>query len=180
MTSTLNVGGHKVLVDIADLGLIKGLRLYVYMDRGGRRVSVHVRGNGLRTGYLHRLIMGAPGVDHIDGNRLNNSRSNLRIATAQQNCRNRSKFAGGTSKFKGVHWSKSKKKWRGKITDGYKSIHLGYFADEVACASAYDVAAQRIHGEFARLNFSPSTTQAGAVAGRRIGDNPKETQTWKV
>jgi len=96
-------------------------------------------------------------VDHIDGNKLNNRRSNLRVATRSQNSANRGP-TGGTSKFKGVRYCKDKGRYRAEIQADGRYIHLGYFDVEVDAARAYDQAAVTHYGEFAYTNVfqSPS------------------------
>lgn len=105
---------------------------------------------------LHRKLMCPPPgmvVDHIDGDTLNNTRANLRVCTQRENSRNRRK-GGGANRFKGVY---SDKRWptRFLATIGvdYRSIKLGWFGSEAEAARAYDDAARKLHGEFARLNF---------------------------
>jgi len=106
--------------------------------------------------WMHRLIMQAPDgmvVDHIDGNSLNNRRSNLRICTPRQNTANRAKTRNGTSRFKGVHFCTRDRKWRAQIgVDGERRF-IGDFDDEVEAARAYDRKAAELFGEFAYLNF---------------------------
>lgn len=106
---------------------------------------------------MHRLILGVADrrvrVDHIDGNGLNNCRSNLRICTQRENLGNQRK-RGVTSRFKGVCRYPSKTKpWQVKITVNYRLIHVGNFADEVEAALAYDEAARSVFGQYARVNF---------------------------
>ena len=106
---------------------------------------------------LHRFIMDATKdvyVDHTDGDGLNNTRENLRIATNSQNQMNRAVRGGGTSKFKGVTWHTARSKWAAQIHVNKKHIHLGLFTNEEEAARAYDRAAIEQFGEFARTNFS--------------------------
>ncbi len=104
---------------------------------------------------LSRFIMNAPAglqVDHINGNRLDNRRCNLRLATPQENGRNKPSL-GGKSKFKGVTRNSQSKNWRAYIVVDRRQFHLGSFESEEAAARAYDNAARERFGEFACLNF---------------------------
>lgn len=103
---------------------------------------------------MHRLIMGldGPNVDHIDGNGLNNQRSNLRLATVTQGNHNRRKRTDVTSEFKGVCWNKKTQSWRASIQAHGQKIDLGNFDDELEAALTYDAYARDLHGEFARTN----------------------------
>jgi len=116
---------------------------------GGGTTSIHRLVCGLKTGDPAK-------VDHIDGNGLNNQRSNLRLCDNQRNRWNSASHVGGTSRYKGVSWHKFKSgagKWRGQITvDGVK-YRLGLFDTEEAAARACDALMIELHGEFARLNF---------------------------
>lgn len=112
--------------------------------RGGRGIIVK----------MHRLIMNAgPSeiVDHINGNGLDNRKRNLRICTKTQNCRNQGLRSDNRSGFKGVH--QRGKKYRVQIQFMGKYINIGTFQDKISAARAYDAAAKKFHGEFARLNF---------------------------
>jgi AP2 domain-containing protein/HNH endonuclease len=111
---------------------------------------------------MHRVIMNAPSgteVDHINQNRLDCQRCNLRIASHGQNRQNTPKYKGCSSQYKGVSWRKKKERWVAGIGHDQKWIHLGYFDSEIAAAHAYDAAALMYHGEFAYLNF-PKTDSA--------------------
>lgn len=111
--------------------------------------------------YMHRLILNdpaAPYADHINRNRLDNRKTNLRPATKRQNQRNQSKTKDKTSsQYKGVTlskvWAYRKRPWIGHIAPDGKSIYLGSYADEEVAARAYDSAASYYYGEFAGLNF---------------------------
>jgi hypothetical protein len=106
---------------------------------------------------LHRLLMNSPKgrvVDHRNGDGLDNRRENLRIATRGQNVCNKIKTRRKTSsKFIGVSWDKRSRLWAAYVGHLYKKIFLGYFKNEIDAARAYDRAAIKYHGEFARLNF---------------------------
>ncbi len=104
---------------------------------------------------FHRLVMGNPEglkVDHLDGNPLNNKKENLRICTQQQNVMNRIANKNSTSKYKGVSWLSKPGRWAAQIGINGKNILLGTFNCEKTAAIAYNEAAKKYHGEFARLN----------------------------
>lgn len=133
-----------------------GNRLRFYAERGdytsGRRKSV----------LMHREIAKRMGIDtrpdHRDCDGLNNQRSNLRDATEDQNNQNRRKQLGATSQFKGVYWSKTEQKWCARIFVAGKRVQLGLFKDEKSAGRAYDAAARKHFGQFARINF-PETPE---------------------
>jgi hypothetical protein len=105
--------------------------------------------------FMHRVILNAfpqIEVDHIDGDGLNNSRSNLRACTHQQNSMNRRVGKGNSSGYKGVSWHKSTRKWVATIRFRGKHMHLGLFDSIESAAMAYNVAANELFGDFARLN----------------------------
>ncbi len=124
-----------------------------HRDRGVFYAIRKERGNIVR---LHREIMKASDgvhVDHISGDGLDNRRGNLRLCTHAENQRNRGSQSNNTSGFKGVSWNKSSGKWMAKIKVDGKAVHLGYFASKEDAARAYDTAATKYHGEFAKTNF---------------------------
>lgn len=94
------------------------------------------------------------GVDHINGNRMDNRVENLRKANVSQNTRNQAKQPGKTSKYKGVTFCKKSSKWKTTVKAEGKSIHLGMYKDEASAALAYDYGAKFYAGEYAWLNFS--------------------------
>ena len=106
--------------------------------------------------YFHKLILGASNdveVDHINLNRFDNRRSNLRIASHAENQRNRRAHRDNQSGFKGVCLNTHTGKYFAYINADKKRTYLGSFATSVQAAKAYDDAAIILHGEFARLNF---------------------------
>lgn len=114
-----------------------------------------------KTVYLHRFIMEkiigrklkkGEIIDHINGNGLDNRRENLRICTQKQNTYNQVSIKNMSSKYKGVYYRKDAKKYQSKIIPNRKTIHLGYFKTEEEAALAYNLAAIKYFGIFARLN----------------------------
>ena len=108
--------------------------------------------------YLSLLVMfqGGPRklyVDHIDGDPLNNRRSNLRVATNSQNQANRKRLTTNTSGYRGVTWHRCAEKWQASIKVNGMSKHLGLFVDARMAAEAYDKAAVEYFGQFSNPNF---------------------------
>ena len=110
---------------------------------------------------MHHLIIGKPPkgmvVDHINGNKLDNRKSNLRFVTHQQNSFNSKKRIPpkkgvNPSKHKGVTWRNDRNKWRATITIDGKRLYLGLFESEDDAAEAYNKAAKEHFGDYARLN----------------------------
>lgn len=106
---------------------------------------------------MHQILLAAPKgqeTDHIDGNGLNNRRSNLRVCSCQQNQFNKGKQVGTYSSiYKGVSWHKQRHYWTAYFTIDNKKKHLGCFGTEAQAALAYNEAATATFGEFARLNI---------------------------
>lgn len=103
---------------------------------------------------MHRHILGYPkkGVDHINGNKLDNRRKNLRVCTQSQNMANSPKRTTNRSGFKGVSWNKRYGKWEAYLTKDYKRVFLGYFDDIREAAKAYNTRAKKEFRAFANLN----------------------------
>ena len=103
---------------------------------------------------MHQYILRYPKsiVDHKDGNGLNNQRANIRLCTSQQNSRNRRKKKGCASIYKGVSRNKTGKEWRACIFFDHRKIHIGSFDYEKNAALAYNIMAEKLFGDFAKLN----------------------------
>lgn len=108
--------------------------------------------------YLHRFILSSREgqiVDHINRNKLDNRKSNLRYSTKSENCANKGKNKNNTSGYKGVIFMDvtSVNKWRAMIgVHGKRRIHLGCFPSPVEAAIAYNEAAKKYFGKFAYQN----------------------------
>jgi hypothetical protein len=104
---------------------------------------------------LHRLIMDCPEgleVDHINLDKLDNRKENLRICTKKNNNKNRPKRKDSQSKYKGAFIQKKTGTYKSRISVEGKSIYLGTFKTEEEAAMAYNEAAYIYFGEFAKLN----------------------------
>ena len=142
------------LIDDTDYPLVTQHNWHAHPKSNGS--ICYARSNVRPRLLMHRLILGpAPDqmVDHIDGNGLNNCRSNLRLCSNSLNRGNSTKKYKGTSKYKGVCWDRESRKWRAFVTRDYKKIGLGRFSSEIDAARAYDMKARELFGEFARTNF---------------------------
>jgi hypothetical protein len=143
-----------VVVDAADYPIIKEYRWYARKMKHTTYAQANTPEGRTRTTKMHRLIMNAPDgvqVDHEDGNGLNNSKANIRFASATQNHCNQRKTRGN-SRFKGVHLD-DRNKWAAQIRINGKVKNLGRYESEREAAIAYDTAAIEMHREFARVNF---------------------------
>jgi hypothetical protein len=129
--------------------------------RNKYNIVVLCENNNPKQYVIHRLVADAflhnhqnkKFVDHIDNNRLNNHIDNLRWCSSKENNRNASKRKNQTSIYKGVCFHKKSKKWRSSIKCDGVSYHLGYYDNEHEAAMAYNVEAENLFGEFAKLNI---------------------------
>lgn len=142
--------GNKFLFDYEDFPTVAAHKWsvedsgYVHTTIGGK----HIR--------LHTLLLKVPDgmvIDHINGNRADNRKANLRAASNAENCRNQKLNTRNTTGYKGVFFDNRRNRYSADITFNYKHIFLGYFNDPYEAALAYDRAASFYFGEYARLNF---------------------------
>lgn len=152
------ISGRTVLIDDADYEKASAIKWNVY-QYGRNLWYASSRKNG-ETVYMHRYILDAPtgmDVDHVNDDGLDNRRGNLRICQHQQNLANQRHQKRNTySQYKGVTFDKNKraqnKPWVAQIKAFQKHYSLGYFPTEIEAAKAYNEAATRFFGEYARLN----------------------------
>ena len=119
-----------------------------------------VRSSSRKTGKksikMHRLILGLQPndgkiTDHHNTNALDNRRLNLRICTSSDNARNQKPRKG--KRYKGIYFHKYIKKWVARIFYQQYRLWLGSFDSKIKAAKAYDKAAKKLYGEFAKTNF---------------------------
>lgn len=152
---TLKIEQYAVLVDDEDYDRLKAYRWRAHNYNG--KVYIEM-GNHSQDNFwkMSDFIMGVPPQgyiwDHKNGDTLNHQRSNLRLATHAQNCANKGLSKNNTSGFKGVSFIKREQKWAAQIKVDYKNKFLGYFKSPQEAAAAYNIAALKHFGEFAKLN----------------------------
>jgi len=125
---------------------------------------------------MHRYLLDAPPdmqVDHINGDRLDNRRSNLRLCTSAQNQANRRGNRSASSRYKGVVYTKQRDGWVAAIG----GQHLGLYDLERDAALAYAAAALELHKEFARIDFDPAVVPPldEMLSRRRLWDGSSST-----
>ncbi len=141
-----NGKGLALLVDDEDYEFMSRFKWYGKKDRNGDIVpQVWLT--------AHRLLVPHALTDHANGNKLDNTRANLREATSRQNSWNRRLRSDSKSGYKGIIWSKSRQQFRARIQVGDKRLCSSYYESAVDAARAYDAMAREHYGEFARLNF---------------------------
>lgn len=121
------------------------VQAYKYNSKTRKSYAVH----------MSHIILPCPDgmfIDHINRNKLDNRRCNLRVVTRSQNNANRRCFSNSKSQYKGVIRSKKTGWWEAAIRKDGKQISLGSYETEIAAASAYNDYARRMWGEYAVLN----------------------------
>lgn len=149
--STVHVplfGGRFTIIDLCD---------YSVVANDLWSVNVHGYAQRSRGELLHLCIFGRRDrmvVDHVNRNRLDNRRSNLRFCTRAQNVVNAKKPVTNTSGFKGVTWDKAKRRWKAQVYHCGKNVFIGNFGSKHEAAAAYDRTVTMLHGEYATTNSS--------------------------
>lgn len=146
----VNLGGKAFIGNIAGgISVRKNSKYYIV----GYDYSVY---------YVHKIVYSIYNnveysnkikIDHIDGNQLNNSPTNLRIVNSSQNSMNSRKISKTTtSKYKGVYYSTKRKRWIARIKRNGVTKHIGSFMLEIDAANAYNSEALLLFGDYARVN----------------------------
>ena len=148
--------GGKAIVDDEDYEMLSTWKWRLGTFSNGYAIANSKRllhGN-TKTVYMHRIIMQpekGKQVDHINGESLDNRKSNLRFSTQQQNIVN-SRKTKGRSKYKGVNPTPEGRWFAVAHKDGER-FYLGRFDCEKDAAKAYDKKLIELYGEFACINF---------------------------
>lgn len=156
MAIILLINGGETIVDDADFAWLSQYHWRLNTCGYAERTNNNKKPKYIR---MHRDILQPPngiGCDHIDGNRLNNQRNNLRLCTQQENTFNSGKRQPASSsqlrsQYIGVHWHQNR--WQVRMRIEKEQHYIGRFRDELEAARAYDAAAIALRGQFARLNF---------------------------
>lgn len=147
----IQLANNKGFVFVDDVDFCKLSSASWYLTRSGYAASYTY--NPGEHVYMHRVICpDGEYADHIDGNRLNNQRNNLRPCSMSQNLQNQKLRKDSSSGYKGVSWKKDKKKYKAYINFEGKQLHLGYFSDPIEASRVYDEYAIKLFKEFARCN----------------------------
>jgi len=148
--------GNIALIDDEDLHKVRGYKWYEFNGYAARMTR---NNEGKRKVlFLHRIILPCASgavIDHINRNRLDNRKCNLRVTTRRNNNINRKRIEEATSPYRGVIWRPHAKKWKGYIKVNKKQLHLGYFDTPEEAAMAYNIAAHEHFGNFAVYNLIP-------------------------
>lgn len=149
-------GGHVALVDDCDYDMVikfkwRKTRGYALTRKPGEKTTTS----------MHRMILKTPKgleTDHINGNKLDNRRENLRICTTSENQRNRPIRRDSGSMFKGLSFDKRRMVFRAYICLNRKNMYLGTFSNSQMAYEARKQAEKIYHGEFTNRNTSQPTT----------------------
>lgn len=168
--------GHSAVARVDDQDYEALAARHWYLKPNGYAMATFPKPEGGREyRTMHRVILDVPRgiqVDHINRDRLDNRRTNLRISDQSQNLANQVSRRG-TSVFKGVYWTAAQKGWAATIRHDGRTIPLGVFDSEIEAAFAYDAAAAEHFGNFARLNFPPNSAVVARLAAikqlKRVG-----------
>lgn len=144
--------GETVFVDDEDFEIVNLFRWH--LNGGYARHNERINGKYYYI-FMHHLIKNTPNgmrIDHINRNKFDNRKCNLRFCTHAQNQYNTSHRKQSKSQYKGVSWSQKDKKWTVNISKNGERKHIGLFHQKEAAAQAYNFVAKELFGKFAYLN----------------------------
>ncbi|MBS0285954.1 MAG: HNH endonuclease [Proteobacteria bacterium] len=169
----VNVGknGDFALISQEDSNLVLN---YIWCKNKSGYANSKEKGKNIT---MHRLIMGFPEgkfVDHINGDKLDNRRENLRILNPSENSQNQLRHKNSKNTYVGVSICKRNSKYRSRIQVGKKTIVLGTFSDEIEAAEAYDIYVCQ-NNLYHKLNFPEKKHQ---YLEKEISLKSKNTATY--
>lgn len=154
MSKLIELSNNKVA--IVDDNVFDSLSVYKWSFNGRyAHRSKWLKGGKTKHFYMHRDIMSPPDgydTDHVNGNKLDNRKCNLRVCTRSQNNANMGKPSHNTSGYRGVSWDKRANKWLAKLTCDSKAILSKHFDNKMDAVNAYNLAMINVFGSFAKLN----------------------------
>lgn len=146
--------GLEAVIDAEDAHFVEGWNWSARVTKWGVYAARTSYASGKKADVkMHRVILSAQDgdiVDHKNGDRRDNRKTNLRIATAAQNAQNAARRNDNSSGFKGVSMHKTSGKWWAYINVAGKRKSLGYYVKPEDAHSAYSKASAELHGEFGR------------------------------
>jgi hypothetical protein len=154
--------GKFALVDDEDYDLVSQFKWYVpqhprdYARTNSKKATRYCKSFSRYGAEMHHLVLkyrGSMQIDHIDGDSLNNQKSNLRFCNRFQNQGNSKLHIKNKSGYRGVCWHKENQQWRASIGGGKHMVCIGYFDDLICAVVAYDQHAIERYREFARPNL---------------------------
>lgn len=159
--NTFRVKGDHAYIDLRDKN--GSIRATVKLDKEDLEKVKNIRWScstgyamSNKVGLLHRYILNVPRgvyVDHINHDRLDNTKRNLRLCTHQQNMMNVSVRKTSKHGYKGIYYETRSKKFIAEITYNSKRTYIGRFATAADAAIAYNKKALELHGQYAHLNL---------------------------
>lgn len=157
--------GKVALVDDVDYEELAKHKWCASASRSGRNEYYALRKEHINTRWqtllMHRVVWTrhhgpipeGKEIDHINGDGLDNRKTNMRLCTHANNMANYRKKKAHSSHFKGVSWQKDCHRWKAHIKKDGGKTYLGCYISEEDAARAYDTKAKELFGEFANLNF---------------------------
>ncbi|WP_066735776.1 HNH endonuclease [Cupriavidus sp. D384] len=151
--------GDEIMVDAEDYEMLSAFKWFVIHSGVVRNHPRKLRATEKTSRIMHRFLMGLETndrrqVDHINGNRLDNRKGNLRVCSGAENNRNKVTQVNNTSGFKGVSFYRRRQKFHARVQVYGRTHHVGYFDTAEDAYKAYCKTALRLHGEYANLDLN--------------------------